>query len=85
MILNEKIDTILDNLEVDGEPGGGGWINTKSKKEAANDLEKLFLQCQIDLLNDFLGDNNLSRLVESDFKKLISELTQQLKKLTEKQ
>ncbi len=38
--LDDNIDEALDGLEIDHEPGGGGWIDSQSRKKA---IEKLSL------------------------------------------
>lgn len=45
--LREKIEDILDNLEIDNEPGAGGWISSVSKQLVTNELVEL-LQVLVD-------------------------------------
>lgn len=42
--LKEKIEEVLECLEVDGSPGSGGWIDVSSRREAVDLIEKLFLK-----------------------------------------
>ncbi len=39
--LDDKIENALSELEVDGSPGSGGWIDSQSRKKATEKLSLL--------------------------------------------
>jgi hypothetical protein len=71
----------LDELDVDSEPGGGGWVSSSSQKYVSNSIECLILQEKIDLMNEYFDGWKSTGLTDADFTTIINELTQQLKEL----
>jgi len=75
------ISILLNTLEVDSEPGGGGWIDSSSAKNAAAEIEILVLNSQLDLLNEVIdgiqkyGDDYSLFGKEFEIESKIKELT----------
>lgn len=83
MTLNEQIQDILRDVKCDtGNWGECGGQNKESRIDAAKELELLFLQSRLDLLDEISEMIDHSDYPKTGLKNIRAELKQQINNLT---